>query len=530
MAEFDDDGLTAEERDLLFGSGAQVAAQGPTDADGLTEDERALLGLADDTPSNGQQAPAPISSQLWGDEAVNATLGGLNGMLLGNADNLANLGGGDALMSLTDWGRPPDTRSDAAQPPTFEGTPDNDYSALYELAEGTPEGALARGVGQAGMGAALAALAPQTLLAQTGTGAATGGLAAGGAGDWENPVGIGLGTLGGGALGALGHGAGRVLDWLRGPAPAALGGGAAPSYPAAREALDVLASGGRGQLPRGNPVPGGAAAMGRGAESIAAEGAGDLAIPAAEALSSGVGRGYTSIGTQPRGELANVSVPGATGYLAKHAGRLAAALGMRTPTPAAQAVLGMGAPGGAGLADLFTSKAHAQPLLATGYTETTAPWSESELVTGGATPQEPGPTGGYAMEIRPEAWTETPLRRPMAEIGEAQMLPPMRPSIGEAQPLGPWEAEIGEAQMAPGVDIGDAEIKAFAGMPALDYSVRTVLSGDSGLPDEAKAQLTQAIATNDPDKLKTMSFKFQQRFPEYQRRLKAQLDALNAQE
>lgn len=96
---------------------------------------------------------------------------------------------------------------------------------------------------------------------------------------------------------------------------------------------------------------------------------------------------------------------------------------------------------------------------------------------------------------------------------------------------GPWRAEIGDAQIQTFKPvIGEAEIreKAYAGQPAMTYSVQAVLSsGQSGLPEKAKRDLTSALLSGDVAKVDAMNFKLQQRHPAYAKRLQDELNSLS---
>lgn len=96
---------------------------------------------------------------------------------------------------------------------------------------------------------------------------------------------------------------------------------------------------------------------------------------------------------------------------------------------------------------------------------------------------------------------------------------------------GPWRAEIGDAQIQTIKPvIGEAEIreKAYAGQPAMTYSVQAVLSsGQSGLPEKAKRDLTSALLSGDVAKVDAMNFKLQQRHPAYAKRLQDELNSLS---
>lgn len=96
---------------------------------------------------------------------------------------------------------------------------------------------------------------------------------------------------------------------------------------------------------------------------------------------------------------------------------------------------------------------------------------------------------------------------------------------------GPWQAEIGDAQIQSFKPvIGEAEIreKAYAGQPAMIYSVQSVLSsGDSGLPEKAQRDLTSALLSGDEGKVDAINFKLMQRHAGYAKRLQDQLKALS---
>jgi hypothetical protein len=135
--------------------------------------------------------------------------------------------------------------------------------------------------------------------------------------------------------------------------------------------------------------------------------------------------------------------------------------------------------------------------MGTGHAQDSQPFTESKLV-------EP-------------TWTETTLRKPEwnVDIGEAEMRS-LEPVIGEVVPT---NANIGEAVI---------QEKAYAGAPALVYSLQTVLSsGDTGLPPAAQQQLTSALLSGDEGKLHAANFKLQQRHPGFAKRLQDQLNALS---
>lgn len=96
---------------------------------------------------------------------------------------------------------------------------------------------------------------------------------------------------------------------------------------------------------------------------------------------------------------------------------------------------------------------------------------------------------------------------------------------------GPWQVEIGDAQIQTiRPEIGEAQIqeKAYAGQPAMLYSVKSVLSsGDSGLPEAAQRDLTRALLSGDEGKVDALNFKLQQRHPGYAKRLQDQLKSLS---
>jgi hypothetical protein len=252
---------------------------------------------------------------------------------------------------------------------------------------------------------------------------------------------------------------------------------------------------------------------------------------AAGALSGGLSTGGDT-GYDPASTVAGAATGGALGGLGGALGKGAEAirrwLGGAGPEAAQMALPGM-APKVATNAERLAEK------LALSLDDVTRPATASSKVVGQAalkaaqsplaSPDMLRSAGGALAAGGPQ--TMTPLlgaskasaqdSRPFTEV-ELRKPEPWQVEIGDAR-IQTWRPEIGEAKIRE---------KAYAGQPAMIYSVQSVLSsGDSGLPANAERDLTSALLAGDEGKIDAVNFKLMQRFPGYAKRLQEQLTSLS---
>lgn len=233
------------------------------------------------------------------------------------------------------------------------------------------------------------------------------------------------------------------------------------------------------------------------------------------AAGGALGKGADAIrrwlgGSAPQG--AQMALPGMAPKVATNAERLAEKLALslddvtRIPTASSKLV-------GQGVLKAVQSPMGSGELLRS---------AGGALAAGGPQTLTPllGASKASAQDYDHGPFNETTLRKPdpwRVDIGDAQMQA-YRPEIGEAQ-IQTITPVIGEAQI---------QEKAYAGAPAMTYSMKTVLSsGDSGLPASAQRDLTSALLSGDEGKIDAINFKLCQRFPGYSKRLQDQLKSLS---
>jgi hypothetical protein len=472
-------------------------------------DVKSTTGGGDGTPANGDDSM--LDSLLTG--GMDFGKGLVDGLTLNNAAELGNIGqylGRKAYDGVEAIGDTQLFRDELSGDQPLErnvaSTGDDDLDAMYDAANKTGAGAAGHLLGS--VNTAIAGSAVPGIGGQAAMGALQGGLTAGGVSDYDPFATIGGAILGGGAGaagGILREGAKGVGNFLgRGTSTVTGYNGAEPILETVTNA-DRLLKGARGSI--------------------------DDAV---------VGIAEGSI--NPAREAALIAGTKGAQQFAKHADLY----------PKLTSVGGSAAGTGAGvLGAMFGSKAHAQD------TPLQVDIGEAEMLdslagedagveigdaTMNPTPQEYGENyqrlmgesaqlkgANRATDTGDLPWNETTLRRPDDPLADIAFNEVTLRKPGDAPVESDWTEAVLRKPGDPIADIGEASIKAYAGLPSLTYSIHQVLSsGDSGLPQEAEDQLTKAAMSGDQDRVRTVNFKLQQRYPEYEMRVQEQLDALNA--
>jgi hypothetical protein len=356
-------------------------------------------------------------------------------------------------------------------------TGDEDLDALYDTANKTPEGGWAHLAGGLNTAIGLGGVSAPGRAAQGTLGALTGALTSGGASDYD-PLATGIGTVVGGGLGALGGYVGNkaqeVREWLRGGTNTVTNASKLAgdkTIPLGERLLDMRTSG-KNPLTEATWMAGTKAAEGLSNPKIYQAGG--------QTLASGIGTGAGVARAQDAQMLDELA---GEDEIKPELGELS--------------FLNR-APG-------MTAEDQEQ---ADNYSRLFFDDEANQIANAERVEMPPAPNEG--QPVLP--WNETTLRKPDdLYTGPMDTVDLKKPSD--------WTA-----------DIGDAQIKAYAGLPALSYSMHTVLSsGDHGLPDKARNELTQALLRGNQDKIRSVNFKLQDRYPEYQKRLQETLDELNAE-
>ena len=451
----------------------------------------------DGTPANGNAAvqpktpaPSPDSDDHWLEDLA---LSFADGALLGKAGELGDLGQkighgvADIRYSQLFSKDLPPTRGP-------DDLTDDSMSTLYEQAGKSRAGQIGKTVGSAGTHALAAAAMPAAIPAQMATGAMLGyGATDSDASLLDELAGTGEGAAGGAVAGALSKAGGAVKDLLGGPIDAT----ARANPTMIRGVGDTVADAIAKRFPMKLP---------------------SVSEPFNLPVSTLV-RGASALGQQ--GDKVGAAI-GAGAYDAQHAKAgaqdlpLDVQVGDAQMLPPYRAEIGEAQPRGPYRADI----GEAQLLDELASPEGTAfARLQDEARQMRAPDQYGAQIPSYGGTIGQTPFSETELRKsggfyPTSETpGEDVTVTALR--------------RPGDA----GVDIGEAQVKAYAGVPALTYAVHRVLSSDdSGLPDDARDQLTRAALRGDSAEVRALNFKLSQRYPGYARQMQNEIDALNMEE
>ena len=469
----------------------------------------------DGTPANGNAVVQPRAADPDSDEGLldylaQGVAGVAEGATMGHLQEIGNLGlsklgrgVGNLTYDAVQGLKNSQLFSDELPSDRLErnvvstGQDDADLDGLLDEYARTPVGRVGQAVGGIGTAAAGGIAAGPSFARQALTGAGMGGLSAGGATD-HDPLAMLGGAALGGVLSAAGAGAGKLLQMgknaLAGSAPAATN----PTRTASQMLMEGVPSSADEAIIGGIKHPlKTAGALRRGATVRAIEGANPNTL-------------------RSMGQVA-ATLPGSTINAARaEDSPLDVQVGDAQMLPPYRAEIGEAEPRGAYRADI----GEAQLLDELASPEGTAfARLQDEARQMRAPDQYGAQIPSYGGTIGQTPFSETELRKsggfyPTSETpGEDVTVTSLR--------------RPGDA----GVDIGDAQIKAYAGVPSLTYAVHRVLSSDeAGLPDEARDQMTRAALAGDTNEVKSLHFRFSQRYPGYARKAQEQIDALNMED